>query len=78
MSKSELLPQQGGRCGVSGEVCFNFPLDPGDFFIDVISWIALLRNAASDPRNHTNLHEGSYFFFAGLADNVGLGLALII
>ena len=52
MSKSELLPQQGGRCGVSGEVCFNFPLDPGDFFIDVISWIAFYLRQ-NDPRNHT-------------------------
>jgi hypothetical protein len=39
MSKSEQLLQQGGRCGVGGEVCFNFPLGPGDFFIDVTSWI---------------------------------------
>jgi hypothetical protein len=44
MSKSEQLLQQGGRCGVSAEVCFHFALDSGDFFIDVISWIALLPN----------------------------------
>ncbi len=40
MSKSEQLIDPEGRYGVSGEVCFHFPLDTGDFFIDVISWIA--------------------------------------
>ena len=35
MSKSEQLTEQQGRCGVGGQVCFHFPLDSGDFFIDV-------------------------------------------
>jgi len=44
MSKSEQLIEQEGRYGVDEEVCFHFPLDSDDFFIDVISWIASLVN----------------------------------
>ena len=36
MSKSEHLIEQEGRYGVDEEVCFHFPLDSDDFFIDVI------------------------------------------
>jgi hypothetical protein len=44
MSKSEQFLEPEGRYGVSGEVCFHFPLDADDFFIDVISWIALRQS----------------------------------
>jgi hypothetical protein len=39
MSKSQQFLEQEGRYGVSGEVCFHFPLDTDDFFIDVIQCI---------------------------------------
>jgi len=54
MSKSQQFLEQEGRYGVSGEVCFHFPLDTDDFFIDVISWIVRLPPRKYDPRNHTN------------------------
>ena len=59
MSKSQQFLEQEGRYGVSGEVCFHFPLDTDDFFIDVILWIVSLGQDKGDPRNHTNSHEQS-------------------
>jgi len=53
MSKSQQFLEQEGRYGVSGEVCFHFPLDTDDFFIDVISWIVSVMGKMTDPRNHT-------------------------
>ena len=53
MSKSEQLIEQEGRYGVDEEVCFHFPLDSDDFFIDVISWIVFYAEK-TDPRSDTN------------------------
>ena len=55
MSKSEQLIEQEGRYGVDEEVCFHFPLDSDDFFIDVISWIAS-RSKKSDPSSQQASH----------------------
>ena len=58
MSKSEQLIEQEGRYGVDEEVCFHFPLDSDDFFIDVISWIvAFVQKNKDDPRRHTKQNE---------------------
>jgi hypothetical protein len=55
MSKSQQFLEQEGRYGVSGEVCFHFPLDTDDFFIDVISWIVLFGGGSN--RRSTKSHE---------------------
>jgi hypothetical protein len=48
MSKSEQVARARRRLGVTGEVCFHFSLDTGDFFIDVISWtVPVIVNLAA-------------------------------
>jgi len=71
MSKSEQLIEQEGRCGVGGEVCFHFPLDSDDFFIDVISWVVFFARIKSDPRNHTKQHEERYLYFQSFCRDGG-------
>jgi len=64
MSKSEQLIEQEGRYGVDEEVCFHFPLDSDDFFIDVIWWIVRFSQPKMRSTNYTNEHERQLLEFS--------------